>query len=90
MQQRPVYIHIQHWEKNKKIYSAPKELKGKQYFCVLCKLCLCQTAQVRFIRDKTIYTQQLDALRNRIGDKHISRAQPFYELTSQSHKVCFL
>jgi len=28
MQQRPVHIHIQHWEQSKKEYSAPKELTG--------------------------------------------------------------
>jgi len=61
--------------------------------CILCRMsinemCFWQTAQMRFIRDKTIYTQQLDALRKRIGDKHISRAQPYYELLIQSRKVC--
>jgi len=57
---------------------------------VLINVCVQQTAQVRFIRDKTIYTQQLDALRKHIGDKHISRAHPFYELMTQSVKVrCF-
>jgi len=45
---------------------------------------------MKFIRDKTIYTQQLDVLRKRIGDKHIRRAQPFYELMIQSRKVCFM
>jgi len=47
-------------------------------------------AQEKFVRDKAIYTQQLEALRKRIGDKHISRSQPFYELTVKSRKVCFV
>jgi len=49
---------------------------------------LLQAAQVRFIRDKTIFSQQLDAVRKSIGDKNVSRAQLFYDLTLQSHKVC--
>jgi len=28
MQQKPAYIHIQHCEQSKKIYSAPKELRA--------------------------------------------------------------
>ena len=44
---------------------------------------------MRFIQDKTTYIQQLEALRKRIGDKHIIRARPYYELLIQSSKVCF-
>jgi len=50
MQQRPVHIHIQHREQNKKIYSAPKEVillaYATQHSVLSCRMLILRILQL--------------------------------------------